>query len=108
MKKLICALVFILTIPTMAFSAPYVITGKFNSNYVTSCVFKLNNGNDVSIQPTSVGTNEAVCKLDVASSVNGANVVNVKYKNIWGVSSTVPFEYTKTLPPTPLDMTLGE
>lgn len=91
-------------------AAPYVVTSKFESNSVTKCVFVLNGSSGVSVTPivTVEDPTKSYCKYDVASSSNGNNTVSVTYTNMWGSSSSVPFSYVKTLPPTPSDIMLQE
>ncbi|MBV5346654.1 hypothetical protein JZU46_00255 [bacterium] len=98
----------LLTSVVISMANPYVITGNFPSAVVDTCTFTLNTGTAVDIAPTSVNTTNSYCKYDVAASINGANVVSVVYKNVWGVSTSVPFSYAKTLPPTPSGLQLAQ
>ena len=108
--KILAVLCSLFAFVSTANAAPFAVTAKFTSSVVSKCVFVLNNGTAVEVNPTVVdaGGSTSVCKYDLAGSINGNNVLNVSYKNIWGSSSVVPFSYTKTLPPNPSDITLSE
>lgn len=91
-----------------AIAGPYAVSAKFPSASVTKCVFVFNGAAPVENAPVVVDATNSVCKYDVVSAVNGSNVISVQYKNMWGVSSAVPFSFVKELPPTPSGMTLQE
>jgi hypothetical protein len=105
--KFVSLVVGLIAVASVASAAPFAVTGKFTAAAVNKCVFVLNGGTAVEVNPVVEGT-QGQCRYDVASSVNGNNVLSVSYKNIWGSSSVVPFSYTKTLPPNPSDITLSE
>ena len=112
MKKFISglSLLFLVGFTSVAIAGPYAVTGEFPTDAVTSCKFVLNGGTAVSVVPTAVATDatKSYCSFDVVSSVNGNNVVAVTYTNLWGSSTSVPFSYAKTLPPTPSGIKLKE
>lgn len=107
-KVLFFSVFAVLTSAVVSMASPYVVTGNFPSAVVNTCTFTLNTGAAVDIVPIVVDTTNSYCKYDVVASVNGANVVSVVYKNVWGSSTSVPFSYAKTLPPTPSGLQLAQ
>ena len=109
MKKIIYALSFVLFTAATAVAGPFAVTGEFPTDVVTKCKFVLNGGASVDVTPTvAADVTKSFCSFDVVSSVNGNNVVAVTYTNLWGSSTSVPFSYAKTLPPTPSGIKLKE
>jgi len=109
MMAFVLFITIILGISTFAAAAPFVSTTPFTSTQVTKCVFIMNSGAAVELAPVAFDAIKSTCKLDVGpTAINGNNVVSVQYKNIWGASTTVPFSFTKELPPNPSGMTLSE
>lgn len=111
MKKMALSLLtfsaFCLSAAT-TFASPYAVTGKFPTASVNTCIFVFNESPAIETAPVSINSEESICKYDLVSAKNGNNVISIQYKNIWGVSSTVPFSFAKTLPPTPSDIMLSE
>lgn len=109
MKSLKLLLVFAFVLcSSMAFAGPYAVTGGFDKNIVTTCVFVLNGQDAILVPPTPLDDTQSYCKYDLANAANGNNVISVAYKNLWGSSTTVPFEFAKVLPPTPSNIRLSE
>lgn len=72
-----------MSIAGAAIASPYAYTGTFPTSGVTKCIFVLNNGAEVLLDPiegTVAGT--SFCKFDIATALNGNNVVSVSYKNL--------------------------
>lgn len=107
-RILLLSITMLLCNTVIVMASPYVVTGNFTSAAVSACTFTLNSGSSVDVVPTSVDATNSYCKYDIAGSVNGANIVSVVYKNIWGISTSVPFSYAKTLPPTPSGLQLAQ
>lgn len=93
---------------TSAIAGPYAVSGKFPKASVSKCIFVFNSAAPVELDPVSLNDDEGVCKFDVVNAPNGNNVISVQYKNMWGVSSAVPFSFVRELPPNPSGMTLQE
>lgn len=96
-----------------ALAGPYAVTGTFPSANVTKCVFTLNTGgasveSDPIVSTDTQATGLSYCKFDLSVAPTGNNTINVAYKNMWGVSQSVPLAFTKTLPPTPSGIKLAE
>jgi len=109
MKKAFLLMLLIVCSASFVKAAPFVSTTPFTSTQVTKCVFIMNSGTAVELAPVSFDATKSTCKLDVGQTAqNGNNVVSVQYKNIWGASTSVPFSFTKELPPNPSGMTLSE
>ena len=53
-------------------------------------------------------TTPAPLNLDLESITEGEHVLEVRAKNTWGVSSAVPFTFTKELPLTPTNIGLSQ
>lgn len=109
MKSVLFAVMLLLFAVSVASAAPFVVTTPFISTQVTKCTFIMNSGSAVEVVPATFDSTKSTCKLDVGPTAqNGNNVVSVQYKNIWGASTSVPFSFTKGLPPDPSGMTLSE
>ncbi len=111
MKKLLSciAMLFVVCFASPVVAAPFAVTGEFPSDVVTTCKFTLNSGSAVDVAPIAQEDDtKSICVFDIASSVNGNNVVAVTYTNMWGSSTAVPFSYAKTLPPLPSGIHLKE
>lgn len=107
--KLLLVMIFALAfMASVASAGPYAVTGDFDKTIVTKCVFVLNGQDSILVDPTPIDSTKSYCKYDLANAINGNNVVSVAYKNLWGSSTTVPFEFTKVLPPTPSNIRLSE
>lgn len=91
-----------------AMASPFIKGNEFDSNLVEECVVIFNNDEPFSFAPVAAPTaGKSMCVFDVAEAPEGGNVIVMKYVNIWGESESVPFEFTKTLPPTPTDLHLS-
>ena len=95
MKKLLMV-VFIISLSSITYANPFLVCDP-DAN-TTSYVVVLDNGEEVETT--------APLYYDLAGIAEGAHVVQVRAKNVWGVSSPVPFGFTKALPPSPTNMRL--
>ena len=87
MKKLFVILV-VLFWASVAWSAPFLVCDVDENT--TSYLVGMNDG--------AVVETPAPLHLDLATIPNGDYAVTVRGKNFWGVSPSVPFEFTKALP----------
>lgn len=107
MKKL-AVLLFLLLLPTVSAATPYVVTTDFPTGVVSTCTFVLNSGAAVDVTPlVRADPLKSYCRYDVAASVEGDNIASVRYRNLWGQSPAVPFDYKKVSPPTPSGLSLS-
>ena len=109
MTKLLTFLVlsFSIALASTAIASPYVVSDDFQSDVVDTCVVTID-GSSTEVSPQSTGTNTSRCVADAEPLSNGAHTVSMATKNVWGVSDPVPFNFTKTLPPTLTNLHLEE
>ena len=96
MKKLI--VLFILVIAGIASASPFLVCDVDPA--ATSYIVVMDSGDEIET-PAPLHYN----LVDIA---NGTHVVEVRAKNIWGVSSPSPFEFTKGLPGSPSNIELNQ
>lgn len=100
MKKLLMIMsIFVITIGLlsgMAYANPF-LTCDPHSN-TTSYIVVLDNGTEVETP--------APLYFDLAGIAEGAHVIQLRAKNVWGISSIVPFEFAKALPLLPTNTRL--
>jgi hypothetical protein len=96
MKKLFCT-VAILLWGSAAMATPFVVSDDFEAGVVDVCVITVDDS-IVEVAPSASSGGER-CVYDVGSVSEGAHTVTMATKNVWGETSAVPFDFTKTLPP---------
>ena len=87
MKRLFVVLAIVF-MASVAWSAPFLVCDVDENT--TSYLVVMNDG--------AVVETPAPLHLDLATIPNGNYAVTVRAKNFWGVSPSVPFEFTKALP----------
>jgi len=109
MKKLLTFLVlsFTVAISTNATASPYIVSDDFQSDVVDVCVVTID-GSSTEVTPQSTGGTTSRCVADAEPLSDGSHTVTMSTKNVWGVSDPVPFNFTKTLPPTLTNLHLEE
>ena len=81
---------------------PILITGIQPTKYVLT----MDGGAVLEVDPQKLADNSVRLHYDVSSVSNGSHRLTVAAKNIWGSSSTVPFDFTKSIPATPSGLSL--
>ena len=104
MKGLILGLC-LMFLSSVAFAAPYVITGTHNPALVENYVVTLDGGNEVTVSPIPV-EGGVVGAYDVGGLPEGSHTVTIKTSNMWGESAAVPLQFDVNLPPTVTDIQL--
>ena len=87
MKKLLLALAIVLY-PCLATGAPFLVCDEDPN--VDSYLVSLNGAPEVEVP--------APLHFDLDGIAEGSHNVEVKAKNVWGVSSASPFDFVKSLP----------
>lgn len=98
MKKLLIIFAICLVICGQAFAAPFVVCDPDST--ATSYIVILDSGEEIE---TPIPLH-----FDLSGIDEGSHIVEVRAKNIWGVSSAVPLEFTKALPQSPTNMRLDK
>jgi len=91
-------LAFCIFMAGSAFAAPYLVCDPQTN--VTSYIVTLD-GTETEVPAQDLGNGTVRLHFDLASVTEGEHHVEVRAKNIWGVSDPVPFDFTKTLPALP-------
>ena len=100
-KKLftLIALVFfiVLLLPVLAFANPFLVCDPQTNvtNYV------ITGDINVTVPATDLGDGTVRLQYDLAGITEGTFKLEVKAKNIWGESISVPFDFVKALPAAP-------
>lgn len=111
MKKII-ALLIVLLFPLVVFADPYLVSDpqcKFQNDGCANG-FEISWDGGITWQaagaqdtdPNQIRLYEDLAGLDV-----GTYNIQARAKNPWGVSSAVPFSFTKQLPQSPINIQLG-
>ena len=96
MKKLI--VLFILVMASVVSASPFLVCDVDEA--ATSYIVVMDSGDEIETP--------APLHYDLVEITSGTHVVEVRAKNIWGVSSPSPFEFTKELPANPSNIELSQ
>jgi len=96
MKKLI--VLFILVMAGIVSASPFLVCDVDPA--ATSYIIVMDSGDEIETP--------APLHYDLVGINNGTHVVEVRAKNLWGESSSVPFEFTKELPGSPSNIELNQ
>jgi len=88
---------FFLLIPALAFADPFLVCDPQTN--VTHYV--ITGDIDVTVPATDLGDGTVRLQYDLAGITEGTFNLEVKAKNVWGESVTVPFDFAKALPAVP-------
>lgn len=89
------AFILVLCIFRLAQADPYLICDPATN--VTHYVVTLD-GDTSTVPAFDLGDGTLMLKYDLAGIPTGPHNVAVKAKNLWGESTSVPFDFTKALP----------
>lgn len=107
MKKLLSVLGLVLLFESTVFAAPFVLTASQPSDQVSSYIVTVDS-TDYPVPVEKLADGTVRCKYDLTSTLpSGSHTVTVKSINMWGASSSVPFTFTKAVPPTPTGISLS-
>jgi len=97
-KSFITILFFIaLLLPVLAFASPFLVCDPQTN--VTHYV--ITGDINVTVPATDLGDGTVRLQYDLAGITEGTFTIEVKAKNVWGESVTVPFDFVKALPAVP-------
>ena len=87
---------------------PYVVCNPILTTGVqpTKYVLTIDGGTSFEVDPETLGDNSKRLHYDVTSVSVGTHNMTVSAKNEWGVSSPVPFSFTKAVPVNPTTIKL--
>ena len=89
---------------SLVFSSPFLVCDPQTN--VTHYVIIID-GNEHVVEAQDLGDGTVRLYYDLGGFSEGSHTIQVKAKNLWGVSEPVPFEFTKSLPPTPTGLSLS-
>jgi hypothetical protein len=90
-----------LLLPSLAFADPYLVCNPQTN--VTHYVIIID-GSTSEVLAYDLGDGTVMLKYDLAGVSTGAHNVEVEAKNVWGVSSPVPFAFTKAVAGVPANI----
>jgi len=97
----------LLSMASISYGAPFIITDAVDATTVTSCSATVDNVEKATTLPAA-GVGKVYCAVDMGTGVTaGTHTVVVKYHNVWGSTSSGPFTFAKTLPATPSNIRLS-
>jgi hypothetical protein len=87
---------------------PYVVSASIPSSGIqpSKYVLTLDAGTAFEVDPQTLGDASMRLHYDVSTVASGNHRITVAAKNIWGVSTAVPFDFAKSVPATPTGLTL--
>ncbi|MBA7494732.1 hypothetical protein ES702_05309 [subsurface metagenome] len=91
----IIAFILVLALLSLAYADPFLICDPQTN--VTHYVVDMD-GDKTTVPAFDLGDGTVMLKYDLAGIPTGTHNVEVKAKNVWGESTSVPFDFTKALP----------
>lgn len=108
MKRLLL-IVILLLIPTIAWSAPFLVCDPYPTSVVQPTYFSLviDGGSAIQSTPEVLTDNSVRLHYDLTGIATGAHNITAAACDVWGCSSAVPFGFTRTVPGAPANLKLS-
>ncbi len=105
MKKIfIMSLMLLFLVASVATATPFLVCDP-QPDTVLGYVLNVD-GTDYTLAVTSVDATTVRVVYDLEGIAVGAHSVELRARTIWGLSSPVPFAFTRDIPPTPSNIKL--
>ena len=89
----------------LCYGAPFLVCDP-QPNHITHYVVNMD-GTETEVPAQDLGDGTVRLHYDLAGLSEGQHHVEVRAKNIWGVSDPAPFDFTKTSPVVPLGFSIS-